>query len=757
MDHAPSSSRPSTSDAPYYANGPISLFDTHLRYLNDSYISFFQERYADLPFVTWNYQPIQVLVRKRIEETYIESLVKLHRKAKHIDSSLDDRGDLSTTRSAWNEVRDSIERETQARQAFCATLTTDVITPLTIFKESQERTRKRIKEDLKESTQAYNEYAETMLPKLKARYYKKFTEVEDQKRAAAAAPPPPPLPPPASSIEPYQAINVSRSNPTVTGPQPLRALDRRPSAGTSIGRNRSPSSSTPFSDLAHQGKRQLNQLMGFLDKGGTVKDTLAGAREGQALRIVRAKRDTDEADKEYRKGVHWLETLRLRRTKLLESGYKSLESFVEESSTLVKNVFEKYTDNMTATTTTQTQLSAHARAIVSKITPDKDVAKIKSYIPRSLASAIPDPILYQHGQVGFCSDLIFGFSLVDYATAKGLKDGMIPKIIRICISQIDMRGLETEGIYRVSGRHAVVQALQHDIEKDESIFEFDHQKDDVYAVASLLKLYLRELPEPVFRFPLHDRIQHSEDFSEHQANNFMLLRAKMRRLPPVHQAVLKAIVEHLSRVIAFSDKNKMDAKNLAIVFGGAIFGEDELPKGGDLLSVQSCKDTLMEDLIGHAHILFDDDAGHHSPPLPPTPAGEAAAQYSYGSKMTKIATVLPAGLPSSASSLSMNVPPLSSAQDFLPRLPPRPNSSIHPSSRTNPISPDKGRHVASPELAQRADQSVAEELLASSSLMSASFETDNSPFADMPLVRESSEIHPVLGPERSSSLPNVWS
>lgn len=63
----------------------------------------------------------------------------------------------------------------------------------------------------------------------------------------------------------------------------------------------------------------------------------------------------------------------------------------------------------------------------------------------------------------------------------------------------------------------------------------------------------------------------------------------MRRLPPVHQATLKAIVEHLARVVAHSEKNKMDAKNLAIVFGGVIFGEDDLPKAGDLLNVQSWK------------------------------------------------------------------------------------------------------------------------------------------------------------------------
>ena len=102
-----------------------------------------------------------------------------------------------------------------------------------------------------------------------------------------------------------------------------------------------------------------------------------------------------------------------------------------------------------ATSTTQTQLSSHARTIVEKISPDKDVAQLQAYIPRSLASAIPEPILYQHGHVGSCNDLLFGFSLVDYASAKGLQDGEVPKIVRICIQEIDQRGLESEGIYRV--------------------------------------------------------------------------------------------------------------------------------------------------------------------------------------------------------------------------------------------------------------------------------------------------------------------
>ena len=103
-----------------------------------------------------------------------------------------------------------------------------------------------------------------------------------------------------------------------------------------------------------------------------------------------------------------------------------------------------------ATTTTQTQLASHARSIVDRISPEKDVSLVTTHFPRSLASAIPKPILYQNHNVGECNDLIFGFSLVDYATARGLGEGDIPKIVRICIQEVDQRGLDAEGIYRVS-------------------------------------------------------------------------------------------------------------------------------------------------------------------------------------------------------------------------------------------------------------------------------------------------------------------
>lgn len=84
----------------------------------------------------------------------------------------------------------------------------------------------------------------------------------------------------------------------------------------------------------------------------------------------------------------------------------------------------------------------------------------------------------------------------------------------------------------------------------------------------------------------------------------------MRRLPPVHQATLKAILEHLARVAAHTEKNKMDFKNLAIVFGGVIFGEDELPKGGDLLSMQSWKVYCFAVITRNFLLKFTSGHGH---------------------------------------------------------------------------------------------------------------------------------------------------
>uniref|UniRef100_A0A8C1UU17 Si:dkey-91m11.5 n=1 Tax=Cyprinus carpio TaxID=7962 RepID=A0A8C1UU17_CYPCA len=74
----------------------------------------------------------------------------------------------------------------------------------------------------------------------------------------------------------------------------------------------------------------------------------------------------------------------------------------------------------------------------------------------------------------------------------------VPLIVRQCVEEIERRGMEEVGIYRVSGVATDIQALKAAFDannKDVSVMMSDM---DVNAIAGTLKLYFRELPEPLF-------------------------------------------------------------------------------------------------------------------------------------------------------------------------------------------------------------------------------------------------------------------
>ncbi|KAI9431835.1 hypothetical protein BJY52DRAFT_1133017 [Lactarius psammicola] len=140
-----------------YSNSLLAQFDTQLEIIADRYLAFFRER---------------SLILARI---FIESLRKLHRKAKTVDASFDPHAEPTTTRAAWDKVRDNLEREADTQQAFVDILDNDVIRPLTTFKASQERlAREGIEGNLKESAAEYADHAENSVSKLQQAYFKKY-------------------------------------------------------------------------------------------------------------------------------------------------------------------------------------------------------------------------------------------------------------------------------------------------------------------------------------------------------------------------------------------------------------------------------------------------------------------------------------------------------------------------------------------------------------------------------------------------------
>lgn len=90
-------------------------------------------------------------------------------------------------------------------------------------------------------------------------------------------------------------------------------------------------------------------------------------------------------------------------------------------------------------------------------------------------------------------DVQFGTSLKVYADVHKRN---VPLLVEQCIQAVErMGGLQKEGIYRISGRQTAVNTLKLEFEKDEQKVDIDQY--DIFTIASVLKVYLRELEEPL--------------------------------------------------------------------------------------------------------------------------------------------------------------------------------------------------------------------------------------------------------------------
>lgn len=86
---------------------------------------------------------------------------------------------------------------------------------------------------------------------------------------------------------------------------------------------------------------------------------------------------------------------------------------------------------------------------------------------------------------------------------------------------------------------------------------------DINIVGSMLKAWLRELPDELFPKDAQDRIA-----KEYTGGDEVppLLIEELSNLPPFNYYLLFAITCHLSLLLAHSEKNKMDFRNLCICF-----------------------------------------------------------------------------------------------------------------------------------------------------------------------------------------------
>ncbi|XP_040208558.1 rho GTPase-activating protein 12 isoform X3 [Rana temporaria] len=185
----------------------------------------------------------------------------------------------------------------------------------------------------------------------------------------------------------------------------------------------------------------------------------------------------------------------------------------------------------------------------------KTKTKLKKFLIRR-------PTLQAVREKGYIKDQVFGSSLAGLCQRENTT---VPNFVKMCIDHIEEHGLDVDGLYRVSGNLAVIQKLRFAVTHDEKLDLNDSKWEDIHVITGALKMYFRELPEPLFTFNYFNDFVNA--IKQEPKLRVPAVRDLIKQLPKPNQDTMQALFKHLKHVVEIGDKNRMNFQSLAIVFG----------------------------------------------------------------------------------------------------------------------------------------------------------------------------------------------
>ncbi|KAH7375056.1 rho-type GTPase-activating protein [Plectosphaerella cucumerina] len=193
---------------------------------------------------------------------------------------------------------------------------------------------------------------------------------------------------------------------------------------------------------------------------------------------------------------------------------------------------------------------------------------------------------------------LFGSDLIDRAEYERRQ---IPCVVTRCIEEVELRGMDIEGIYRKTGGNSQVKMIQEGFDKSED-FDISDPELDITAVTSVLKQYFRKLPTPLLTYDVYDRVLESNAIAD-PAERCEFLRRTFASMPQSHSDCLEFLMFHLTRVAKREPENLMSPKNLAVVFAPTIMRDTSLERE---MSDMHSKNLAVQFIVENSHTIFTD-------------------------------------------------------------------------------------------------------------------------------------------------------
>eukprot|EP00076_Gallus_gallus_P013562 XP_015132099.2 protein FAM13A isoform X6 [Gallus gallus] len=194
---------------------------------------------------------------------------------------------------------------------------------------------------------------------------------------------------------------------------------------------------------------------------------------------------------------------------------------------------------------------------------------------------------------------VFGVSLLELQQ-QGLSKNGIPVVVWNIVEYLTQHGMTQEGLFRVNGSMKTVEQLRLQYERGE---EVELVKDgDVYSAASLLKLFLRELPDGIITSALHSKFIQLYQDGRNEVQKERNLKELLKELPDAHYCLLKYLCQFLIKVAEHHVENRMNLCNLATVFGPNCF---HVPSGFEGIKEQEICNKIMTKMLESYNTLFE--------------------------------------------------------------------------------------------------------------------------------------------------------
>lgn len=176
----------------------------------------------------------------------------------------------------------------------------------------------------------------------------------------------------------------------------------------------------------------------------------------------------------------------------------------------------------------------------------------------------------------------------------------VPYIVRQCVEEVEKRGIDEIGIYRISGVATDIQALKAAFDANTKDILVMLSDMDINAIAGTLKLYFRELPEPLLTDRLYLAFMEGIALSDPAAKENCMMHL-LRSLPDPNLITFLFLLEHLKRVAEKEPINKMSLHNLATVFGPTLLRPSQVEHKGHL---NMASDIWSHDVMAQVQVLL---------------------------------------------------------------------------------------------------------------------------------------------------------